>query len=633
MCGIAGIVSNAFSPVELRRRLDAMTAAQRARGPDAETAAVYPGPDGWVGFGFARLAIIDLEGGMQPIRADDGTTIVCNGQIYNYLELRSELGDEARRTKGDVEEALHAYRRFGKTFVHKLNGMFAGAIFDPRAATLTLFRDRFGVKPLYYAETPRGFVFASEIKALFASGLVTPKLDARVVRTHLTYRYTPGPDTLFAGVRKLPPGALGVLDLTRGRFTVERWWQFRHDLPVWNEPAAELEDELARLVADAVRLRMRSDVEVGAFLSGGVDSSVTAALGARANPALKTFTVGFDDPDYDERPAVNALRAALPGVFAGPHREPVCTSAALATLPELVRTVEEPIALAAMMPTDIVCRTAAAEVKVVLTGEGADEVFGGYRKFVLEAAADAWPTLDAADRAGLAAELPELEGYIARRPADRRAGYIESERLFSTAELDALLGGRFAVDPPPFDVPDLAGGESALGAMLTMESRFRLPNYVILRLDKLSMHYGLEARTPFLDYRIAEFAARIPPDMLVDLRTRTDKAIARRAFERAGYLPGFAVRRPKLPFTAPWARWLADATQRPPVLAELLEGGGIGRQGLFDPAVVSGLLGRLTVGAAAGVLPATLVSDADRLLAIVVFSLWYDAFFGAGAPA
>jgi asparagine synthase (glutamine-hydrolysing) len=303
----------------------------------------------------------------------------------------------------------------------------------------------------------------------------------------------------------------------------------------------------------------------------------------------------------------------------------------LARLPELVRALEEPIFLGAVLPTDQVCGLAAESVKTVLTGEGADEIFAGYRKFLLEMAALRYPEAPAAEKRELLADFPELAGYLARRAADPLARYIQSEALFSPPELARLLrrpasemeiSGLAALAA----APKLLGREHPLNAALAVESRCRLPDYVILRLDKLSMRHSLETRTPFLDYRLAEFAARLPVDFKIKLAARREKYICRRSFSAGGLLDETTAWRRKQPFTSPLAAWLADPALWPEPVAEALRGGMIARQGIFDPVVTDDLARRVT---AAGIGPATLVSDADRLFAILVFTLWYEEF-GSG---
>jgi asparagine synthase (glutamine-hydrolysing) len=640
MCGISGIVSMRLSAAEIREKLSRMNAAQAHRGPDEEGCRISRAGEQRVGFGFVRLAILDLETGMQPV-ADpaSGSSLVCNGQLYNYLELRQELDRRFPgiewRTRGDAEVALQMLRHYPPaTALNLFNGMYAGAFCDPEAKRLLLFRDRFGIKPLYYRKVDGDLYFSSEIRPLLAAAGPAP-LRSELFPTLLTYRYLPGEETIFAGIRRLLPGSYLVCDLASGDLSVTGYWSYRFP-PAGGEleiSPAEAEIELERLFRDAVRLRLRSDVEVGSFLSGGIDSCAVAAAAVDLNPDLRLYTISFAEENYDELGVVREFLSAGKHRFAAArHRIGHCRPEILARLPELVRSLEEPIFLGAVLPTDQVCGLAAAEVKTVLTGEGADEIFGGYRKFLLEMAALAWEKATRSERRELTADFPELSGYLDRRVADPLARYIQSEALFAPAELARLLGRpESAISIPGLTelkaAPRLSGSEHPLNAALAVESRCRLPDYVILRLDKLSMRHSLETRTPFLDYRLAEFAARLPVACKVNLKARWEKFICRRTFSGCGLLDRTSAWRRKQPFTSPLADWLADRSRWPEPVAEALAGGMVARQGVFDPGMVAELTRRVT---AEGVGPATLVSGADRLFAVLVFTLWYEEYYSHG---
>ncbi len=612
---------------EIRETLREMGRVQAHRGPDDRRECVYDYGNVSIGFGFVRLSILDLETGMQPIRAEaDDTAIICNGQIYNHPELKEKLAGEIFRTRGDVETALHLYRRKGIDFLQDLNGMYAGAIFDPRRGRLFLFRDRFGIKPLYYAEQGGRFYFSSEIKPLLAAGIEARPGTDRLAEW-FTYRYLPGGNTLFSGIRKLPPGSYLDMNLRDGSWKIVRYWELRFGEGDSSLSEDEAADEIARLFSDAVRIRLRSDVEVGSLLSGGIDSSAVASKAAEFQPDLRLFTIGFEERKYDESADVRAFLAADPMRFGRARPETrLCAREALHDLPELVRAVEEPIVLAAMLPTDRVCHLASDRVKVALTGEGADEIFAGYRKFMLEMAAGAFKNASETEREALLRDYPELVAYLPRRHPDPARRYIQSEALFAPEELARLLNREITEALPPEEaLPVLRGDEHPLDAMQAMECRFRLPDYVILRLDKLSMRHSLETRTPFLDYRLAEFAAGLPDRYKANLPERREKNILRRAFRRAGILNEGGALRPKQLFTAPLARWLSDPDprNRPDFLREILEGDEIHRQGILDPGMVKELAASIrtqTVG------PETLVSSADQVFGVVIFTLWNRIF-------
>ncbi len=627
MCGIYGIISNSLEKADLAQRLGRMGDRQRHRGPDDKRESLFPLNRGNLGLGLARLSILDLETGMQPIICPgDGSAIVCNGQIYNYLELKPAVSDQPFVSRGDIEVGLHLYRRYGLDFLPMLNGMYAGAIYSPAEKKLLLFRDRFGIKPLYYTETREGFFFASEIKPLLAGSKEPPRLDADGLPTYFTYRYLPGEKTLFKGIKRLPPGSYLDYDLERGRYQLRRYWEYRLDAIDSSLTLDQAADRFMELLTDAVRIRLRSDVEVGSFISGGIDSAGVASLAAARRPDLRLFTMAFAEDRYNELPRVKNFLAANHQRFVKARLETrICDRAALGQLPRIIRSLEEPISLGTILPTDQVCEMAGNRLKVVLTGEGADEIFGGYRKFMIETAATLFPGLSPAEQKEMKAAYPELEAYLAVRSADPVDRYIQSEQLFSPAEIARLTGRAPAEVPFPRDArPRLSGREHPLNAAIAMETRARLPDYVILRLDKLSMRHSLETRTPFLDYRLAELAATLPVAFKTDLAAGREKALCRYALSRDHHVDQATGGHKKQPFTIPLAEWLSRPDSLPEVLREILSGDMIERQGLLDPAMVKEQQKQLSAGAVG---PDTLVSAADRILSVIVLTLWYNEFF------
>ncbi len=627
MCGIHGIFSTHLDHRRLRRRLIEMGRRQKHRGPDDEGQRIYEVPYGLLGFGFVRLSILDLETGMQPIeRPETGSSIICNGQIYNYVELRTELAGTPFLTKGDIETALVLYDRHGVDFLTRLNGMYAGAIYDKRRKRLFLFRDRFGIKPLYYTLHNGLFAFSSEIKPLFSSSRAPRRIRTRRLATYFTYRYVPGEQTLFEGIKRLPPGSYLDYDLATNTFTVHRYWDYRPqriDSDIGVDDAAE---NFYHLLTDAVRIRLRSDVEVGSLISSGIDSSAVAALTSQKKPDVQLFTIAFEEKKYDELSHVRRFIQSAPRRFAHTqHHVERCGKRHLDELPQIVAALEEPLCLGAILPTDHVCRMAGEKLKVVLTGEGADEIFGGYRKHLIEAAACLYPHLGVRDRKKMDERFPELRDYMAVRKPDPMARYIQSELLFGEEELERLLGV-FSVDDltPTEAYPVLDGSEHPLNAMIAMESRFRLPDYVLLRLDKLSMRHSLETRTPFLDYRIAEFASSLPVSYKVNLDLFQEKYICRYALEKYGVVDPLTARRGKQPFTIPLAEWLSSPRSLPEYMQEIVVGDRVEKQGIVDAKMFKELVHSVSTR---NVGPQTLVSNADRVFSIVIFTLWYDAFF------
>ena len=524
-----------------------------------------------------------------------------------------------------MEVVLHLYRKLGTGFLDRLNGMYAGAIFDPAQHRLLLFRDRFGIKPLYYIDTDNGFFFASEIKSLLRLSGTRSEMDGHVLPTYLSYRYVPGERTMFRGVRRLPPGSILDMDLSTGKWEVKKYWEYLPGRELSITDPDEAMRRFSELLEDAVRIRMRSDVEVASLLSGGVDSSSVASLAAARQPDIKLFTVSFDDPVYDELGDVKNFLSSKADRFTNvqPYHR-VCHPESLSILPDLLRSVEDCISLGTILPTDQVCALAAEHVKVVLTGEGADEVFGGYRKFLLEMAAEEYRSLSGSDRSSIDREFPELNGYMKVRAENPRKRFIQSELLFQPDELSRLLGREITDVPFPEDaLPSLSPGMHPVEQLLAMECRSRLPDYVVLRLDKLSMRHSLETRTPYLDYRLAEFAAGLPVHLKVSLAERMGKLICRRSLERSGVVDPVTAYRSKKPFTIPMAAWLLMGDRLPDFVLDIFEGSETSRQGILDPGVVRDIWRRIT---SAGIGPETLVSDADRAFAVMTLSLWMREF-------
>lgn len=617
MCGVTGIASRNISREAMASLLWLMNGIQRHRGPDESAVHVIDG----VGIGFDRLAILDLSTGMQPITApEDGITIACNGQVYNYLELKSLLPGQGYATSGDMEVALHLYRRFGTAFLSHLNGMYAGVVHDPVHRKLVLFRDRFGIKPMHYTVTPQGFFFSSEIPPLLHAPGVTGEIDGGLLPLFFTYRYLPGEKTIYRGILRLPPGSYLELDLNTGSFCITRYWNYDFTGAESYRDADEAAEEFLRLLHDSVRIRLRSDVEVGSFISGGIDSSAVASLTAGIKRDLKLFTVAFTEEAYDETHQVDQFVRSSGNLFADSKRfVRKCSKDSLQNLPEIVKALGEPLSLGAVIPTDQVCELASEHVKVALTGEGADEIFAGYRKFLVEEAFLQYRTAGSQERNRLLDLYPELERRLLAGEVDPVGRHIASESLFSKEELQRLLGSNGETPLPLEGLHDLRQLHP-VRAMQALECRTRLPDYVIARLDRLSMRHSLEARTPFLDYRLAEFAASLPIDLKLRPFDSLDKYICRKAFADSGILPDGISMRPKKPFTMPMAQWFEDTATLPDTLREIAEGMEVERQGILDGPMVRELAKGVT---GRGVGPETLVSGADRFFAPLVFTLWY----------
>jgi asparagine synthase (glutamine-hydrolysing) len=612
MCGIAGVVS--LSGNRACSALDAMTDALRHRGPDTSGA----WSDERCGLGHRRLSIIDLSpAGRQPLANEDGTVrITFNGEIYNYRTLRSELAARGHRfrTQTDTETIVHAYEQWGTECVARLRGMFAFGIWDQRRRRLFLARDRAGKKPLFYTERPDRFLFASELQGLLADPDVPREVDLAGVDAYLSWGFVPAPGTAFRGIRKLPPAHSLTLDLTpEGPVTrVERYWRLRYDpkLHLAEDEAAEM---LRERLTEAVRLRMVSDVPLGAFLSGGIDSSVVVGLMARlSGRRVKTFAIGYEEADFSE--LAHARRIAER--WGTEHHELVVRPDALGILPALVRHYGEPFADASAIPTFHVSRITRASVTVALNGDGGDECFAGYPRYRQHHLAERLRQVpgtrflyDGFDRSGCMAIACQLAsrfaggshggkswvGALAKRalavacdPARRYARWLS---CFKEAEKQALYSGEMRsllCGPRPDAWLDSLFAETAglhpVDAAMAIELRSKLPYDLLVKVDVASMAHGLEARSPFLDHEVMELAARLPVDL--KLRGKTAKYLLLRTF--ADLLPEENVRRPKMGFDLPIGRWFRGPL-RELLCDSLLDERALGR-GYFQPHAIRSLV-------------------------------------------
>ncbi len=493
MCGIYGYFDRAGGELDARA-LQAMDASLRHRGPDDTGAWGMPG----AAIGNRRLSIIDIAGGHQPFVSDDGRiALVQNGEIFNHVELRRELQREGVRfasDHSDTEVLLRLYEREGLDFLPRLNGMFAFAVLDrrdPERPCLHLVRDRIGVKPLYVHDDGTRVLFGSEIKALLAALPSRPRLDLAALQHYLAFNYVPPPWTLFDGVRHLEPGCVLSVDARGAR--QRRWWNLAEQQPAPQEFSAWQEQFLG-LLDDAVRLRLRADVPFGAFLSGGVDSSTVVALMARhVREPVRSFCIGFDDPRFDESPyARDAARR-----FGTVHRERIVQPDLLDAWPGALWHCDQPHGDASFLPTLEVARLAAQEVKVVLTGDGGDELFAGYDKY---AALLADPALQDLDDETFAHTLVERTGLFG---AQGRSQLLQPWLQQRLRDVDSVRD---------VALPWLrqAGHFDRVNQMLFLDMMLLLPGNNLVKPDRMGMAMSLEARTPFLDWRMMELAFRSP---------------------------------------------------------------------------------------------------------------------------
>jgi asparagine synthase (glutamine-hydrolysing) len=555
MCGIAGLVyTDPSRPCDAETVL-AMREVMPYRGPDDAGLHV----EGPLGLGFRRLSIIDLGGGHQPMPGPGNRHwIVFNGEIYNYRDLRQELIAKGCtfRTHSDTEVILQLYAERGEACVQALNGMFAFAIWDSEHRTLFLARDRMGVKPLYYAETPEAFVFGSEIKTLFASGKVTPSARESALAEYLVFRQAAGCETMFRGVRSLPPGC--TMTVQDGAVRVTRYWSPRPASP--GEPIAfeAAAARLRELLEDSVRLRLISDVPVGTFCSGGVDSSLITALAVRSKGgAVNTFSIGFDDADYDESRYAEMVSKQYGTTH---HALRVGNEEFSELFPTMVWHNDEPLDFANSVHIFALSRLAKRHVTVVLTGEGSDELFAGYPRYRIPQLAARWRMMPGPLRR-LAAQMT---GDHRLAKLDRYAAMSgEDAVLFNPSYLSRELVQDLAPSLMPLA---LAYRQHCLAEMMTLNlepvTRTSLMDQesflvaILNRQDKMSMAAAIESRVPFMDYRIVEFANSLP--VACKLRNGSGKAIVKHVAREL--LPAEVVDRRKSGFGVPLANWFRSET-------------------------------------------------------------------------
>ena len=559
MCGFAGMVD--------ARRVDpetvgAMADAIAHRGPDDATVHVEPG----FGVGFRRLSIIDLAGGRQPIpNEDESVWVVLNGEIYNYAELRERLiaAGHRFRTRSDTEVLAHLYEDRGADLLAELRGMFAFAIWDRRRRKLLIARDHFGQKPMFWAQDGERIYFASEIKAILAAAPRFRAVDAQALDEYLTLRIISEERTMFAGVHKLPPAHL--LEVTDGRPQVRRWWSLRYE-PKQALTEADALERLDHEIKEAVRFHLVSDVPVGAFLSGGIDSGlVVAAMRAATSEPFHTFSGGVPFGQFDEGPAARAVAQR----YGTTHHACTIDGELLGLLPTLVHHLDEPSdPLSACMYR--ISQLARQHVKVTLGGDGGDELFGGYDRYYGTAYARYYAALPKLVRHQVVRRLVDLmpDGFwyksmshrvrwldeLARVEDGRRYARSLSYAYFTPTRREQLYTDAFRSRLGGFDPEqavifwhDDGNAKQALDRMLLADSVVRLPNHSVMILDRMSMAHGLEARSPFLDHKLAEFAATLPVQLKI--RGRSRRWLQMRLAER--YIPPEVLRRPKQGFNSP----------------------------------------------------------------------------------
>jgi asparagine synthase (glutamine-hydrolysing) len=620
MCGIAGFVDrerdqSARSTAEVRDMCDVI----RHRGPDDEGLYV----DDQAGLGMRRLSIIDLATGHQPIHNENRTLwVVFNGEIYNYRELRDMLAGRGHRfyTSSDTEAIVHAYEEWGEEAFARLRGMFGIALWDAPRRTLVLARDRAGIKPLHYVERDGRLYFASEIKSLLAAGAVDRSIDLAAFDHYLSFLYTPRDASIFSGVRKLPPGHF--LRWHDGRADVLPFWRLPAEEPFTGdeeEAAAQLHDVLA----DAVRAHLVSDVPLGAFLSGGIDSSVVVGLMAEATTRVRTFSIGFDEPAFDELEHARAVADR----FGTEHHEFVVRPDALSILDRLIDHFDEPFADPSAIPTWYVSEMARRHVTVVLSGDGGDELFGGYDRYLPHPRVVAFDRLPIPEKRRLAATLWPLlphgtrgKNFLRHVARNDDGRYLDSVSFFQPDEKAALLAPEVAQ----------AIGESAEtrfarhfdrfaalaphSRMMRVDFETYLPEDVLTKVDRMSMAHSIESRVPLLDNRVIDFAASLPSSMKI--RDGSRKHVLKRAF--ATLLPPSILERRKQGFGVPIGVWFRGGLSD--LFSDVLLSPTARQRGFFQASFVRRIVDEHLAGTR---------DHSFRLWQLVVFELWHQHYVDA----
>jgi asparagine synthase (glutamine-hydrolysing) len=628
MCGIAGIVAADRLSADERARVPFMRDVLTHRGPD-EAGLFF---DDHAGLAHRRLSIVDLAAGHQPLGNEDGSIqVVFNGEIYNHADVRPELEAHGHvyRTRCDTETIVHAYEQWGDACVERFRGMFAFAIWDATRQRLLLARDRMGIKPLYWTVVRNRILFGSEIKAILESGLVRAEANDRAIPELLSTRYLSGAETLFKGIHRLLPGHLLVFE--RGVATTRQWW----DVPVGRRNPAldgladsQIVEQFRGRLEDAVRTRLMADVPLGMFLSGGLDSSAIAAMMARMiDRPLQTFSVAFKQRAFSE---LDYARQVATAINADAHEIVIDEADFLGALPRLVWHEDEPLAHPSSVPLYFVSKLASAHVKVVLTGEGSDELLAGYGKY---------PRALANWRAGkfwglapdpvrqfvtdtVIPRLPARLGRYAKRsflamPRTPEAMFFDNFAAIGLGRQATLLDPRFArsaaADPYAasrayFDAPN--GGSTTLDRLLYADLKTYLVE-LLMKQDQMSMAASIESRVPFLDHHLVEFAAALPPRM--KLRGFSTKWILREAVK--SILPAEILTRKKMGFPVPFSIWMRGPAGD--VARDVLLDSRARQRGITDPVAVAAMLDAHQRGSA---------DSGDALWSLLNLELWYRTF-------
>ncbi len=622
MCGICGILYRDQEQRVEPALLKAMADAIRHRGPDDEGFLIR----GHVGLAMRRLSIIDVAAGQQPILNEDGSmAIVFNGEIYNHRQIRAELQarGHAFRTQADTEVILHAYEEYGVDCVKKLNGMFGLAVWDGRRQRLFLARDRLGVKPLYYYLDDHRLVFGSELKALLQAPEVPRRVNAKALDNFLTFEYIASPLSIYENVFKLPQAHYLLWEF--GKVTLRPYWQLTYGAAQGSE--GERAEELLALLQDATKIRLMSEVPLGAFLSGGLDSSSIVALMARSSDRpVKTFSIGFTHSSYNELLYARAVSER----FGTEHYEEIITPDAVRLTERIIGQLDEPFADFSVFPTLMVSEMARKHVTVVLSGDGGDEVLAGYDTYLADRMARRYGRVPAWLRHAL------IEPAIhALPPTEKKKGAINKARRFieglrlpadlqhvrwmiflQQAEKAALFTPDLMASLAPYDPYDFirekfsaASAATPLDQQEYVDIHTYLCDDILVKVDRMSMLVSLEARTPFLDYRFVEFCATLPPHLR--LAGRQTKYLLKKAMQNL--LPDLILRRGKEGFSIPIKQWMKQELR--PLMEEYLSVDRLRRGGEFQPATVQRLMQEHLTGKE---------NHSHRLWALMSYQMWRE---------
>ena len=629
MCGITGwanLDSYAPPPDGARDLLHAMCERMIHRGPDSEGLFVTTG----VALGMRRLAIIDLVTGEQPAYNEDkSVAVILNGEIYNYRELRSELERRGHvfRSASDTEVLPHLYEEYGDAMVNELNGMFAFALWDSRRRRLLIARDRFGEKPLYWGVFDKTLLFASEPKVLLAHPAVKPALNLNALRQYLSFDYVPAPLSIYEGINKLP--AAHNLTVENGRVNVERYWRLSYETTAPVPSENEAAERLRELLADAVRMRLVSDVPLGVLLSGGVDSSTVAALAVRASSeAVKTFSISFAESSFDESAYARGVAKFL---GTDHHEERLSANLAANLVSEIGAWMDEPFSDPSLVPTYLLSRFTRKHVTVALGGDGGDELFAGYPMYAGHRWAEVYKRVPLALRRGLVEPVIRLlpvktknlsfdykaVRFVTGAKYDTVARHHVWFGSFTPEEQDQLLtrealaasDGRIYASAQL--IADECNNDDVVTRMQSVDTQLYLAEDILTKVDRASMAVSLEVRAPFLDPRVAEFAASLPCNY--KLRGLKTKYILKKAVHEL--LPPFVTRRGKKGFGVPVAEWLKEKLR--PLARDLLSTERVRRAGVFNPEYVARLQDEHERGVA---------NHRKLLWTLLMFELWHESF-------